>query len=375
MLNIKNLKEVFFVAIFSILVVFSSNAFANVVSDTYHGAKKGAKKVYHKGKKAAKSLTDAEVRGLKKIIKIEGKILKTEYDVASYLGTRPVYFVADYVLKKGQRPPKRPDLVISKMFLDKNGHIIVTIKNQGKGFLVMRAKHKTVNLYFKLNGRDYGGVTHKEFDPRNRLIKPNGKVTYKTRIKIKKETVVTAKIDDLNSVIESNKKNNVLTLTLPKKSNIKPVTKMKPVERNVRTKRKDHTIHQASGMTLREQKERYTPKPDLIIDKLFLSRECKVIVHVKNIGKGSVDNSAWTDKTPQSTSVYLFRNGKKWGGATLYGFDKRRRLQKPNGTVSYVSNLKVNGMTSITAVIDMTKQVKESNENNNELTKELTCNK
>jgi len=114
-------------------------------------------------------------------------------------------------------------------------------------------------------------------------------------------------------------------------------------------------------------------KPDLKIDKIYLDRNCNVIVRVKNAGKGKLPGSVWTDKNPKSAGVYLYINGKKWGGATIWKFDPRRRLQKPGGTATYKSNLKINGKANIKAVIDMWNQVAESQEGNNAKIKTLAC--
>ena len=114
-------------------------------------------------------------------------------------------------------------------------------------------------------------------------------------------------------------------------------------------------------------------KPDLKIDKIYLDRNCNVIVRVKNAGKRKLPGSVWTDKNPKSAGVYLYINGKKWGGATIWKFDPRRRLQKPGGTATYKSNLKINGKANIKAVIDMWNQVAESQEGNNAKIKTLAC--
>ena len=354
-----------------------SVASANIVKDTYHDAKDGAKKVYHKGKKAAKNFVDAEKRGLKVIVHTGGRIIKTEYDLARYLATRPAYVVSEFSMHNRKRPPRRPDLVVSKLFTDRNGYVIVTIKNIGHGHIILKPRHKTVDLYFKLNGKGYGGVTHKIFDPRAKLVNPGGSVTYRTNLKINKKTKVTAIIDYNNAVIESNERNNAKTAVLPKarKVKMKPVTKVRPIEQQGRTAHKDHTIVQPQHMMVNEEKVRYMPKADLTVSRIFLTRDCRVAVKIENIGKGSIPASVWTKHTPQSANVYLLRNGKKWGGATIYGFDKRRHLQKPGGKAVYISNLKPRNGESITAIVDMTNEIKESNENNNEMTETLNCNR
>ena len=114
-------------------------------------------------------------------------------------------------------------------------------------------------------------------------------------------------------------------------------------------------------------------KPDLVIDRIYLNRRCNVVVRVKNNGQGSIADSVWTKHYPESPSVYLKVNGKGWGGATIWKFDSRRRLQKPGGTAIYKSNLKVAQSARITATIDHTRQIAESNERNNRKTQNLKC--
>jgi len=363
--------------LFVLVVGFISVANANIASDAYHSAKDGAKKVYHKGKKAGKHFIDAEKRNLKHVVKVGGKVLKTEYDLVSYLATKPLYVVAEYVsYTDRKRPPRRADLVISQMYTDRSGHLIVVIENRGKGYLVMKPnRKKEVGLYFQLNGRDYGGVTQKLYDPRKRLIKPGGRVVYATPIKITKKTKVTAIIDNLNTVRESNERNNQITAVLPSVQKVhmqtKPMADVRPLHHRTRREKKQEI--QVAPLRVNKEIHRATLKPDLMIDKIFLNRECKVVVYVKNIGKAPLSDMVWRDRTPESPSVYIYLNGKKWGGATIAGFDKRKRLQPVGGKGIFVSNLKIHGKATITAEVDRTHKIDEMNEKNNIKTKKVEC--
>ncbi len=116
-----------------------------------------------------------------------------------------------------------------------------------------------------------------------------------------------------------------------------------------------------------------TQLPDLIIDKIYLNRRCQVMVKVRNIGKGRVPVTVWTQKKPNSASVYLKVNGRNWGGGTIWKFDSRRRLLRPGGSAIYKSNLKVKKSENITAIVDMTRQIRESNERNNIKSAKLSC--
>ena len=113
--------------------------------------------------------------------------------------------------------------------------------------------------------------------------------------------------------------------------------------------------------------------PDLTITNITLDEQCSVVVHAKNNGPGSVPDKVWTEHTPDSSAIYLYFNGKRWGGQTIWKFDAGRNLQHPGGTVTMSSNLKVSGTATIQAVIDHTNKVVEKDEKNNAMKKRLTC--
>ncbi len=113
--------------------------------------------------------------------------------------------------------------------------------------------------------------------------------------------------------------------------------------------------------------------PDLVVEDLRLNRDCQVVVKVKNNGRGMVPDEVWTVHKPESSGVFLHINGKRWGGASIWKFDAGKSLQRPGGTATYKSTLKVSGTAAIKATVDMTKQVKETNENNNSRREKLTC--
>ncbi|MFK5881748.1 MAG: CARDB domain-containing protein [Sulfurospirillum sp.] len=113
--------------------------------------------------------------------------------------------------------------------------------------------------------------------------------------------------------------------------------------------------------------------PDLLIDKVYLNRRCQVLVRVRNAGKGKIPVAVWTKRKPKSSSVYLKVNGRSWGGATIWKFDRRKKLLKPGGAAVYKSNLKVKGSETITAIVDITREVRESNERNNIKSVKLKC--
>jgi len=113
--------------------------------------------------------------------------------------------------------------------------------------------------------------------------------------------------------------------------------------------------------------------PDLVIKNIARNSQCQVVVTVANAGPGAVPDEVWSVHTPTSSSVLLFINGRRWGGKTIWGFDADKSLQPAGGTARYVSQLIVGANAEITAVIDHTGEVSETNEGNNQLVKKLSC--
>ena len=113
--------------------------------------------------------------------------------------------------------------------------------------------------------------------------------------------------------------------------------------------------------------------PDLAVEDIRLNSDCHVVVKIRNNGPGMVPDNVWSVHTPKSAGIYLTIDGKKWGGATIWGFDTAKALQAPGGTAEYTSNLNVPAHSSIRAEIDLWNVVAESNKANNVLTKTLSC--
>lgn len=102
---------------------------------------------------------------------------------------------------------------------------------------------------------------------------------------------------------------------------------------------------------------------DLAVTNLALTGDSLVMVDIKNNGPGEVPSQVWTSS--ESASVMLFREGKRWGGVSIKVIDPQRNLQKPGGTIRYVSNLKVIGPEKITAVVDYGNRIREADKENN----------
>jgi hypothetical protein len=113
-------------------------------------------------------------------------------------------------------------------------------------------------------------------------------------------------------------------------------------------------------MILKEKKEPTVLKnaeltaklPNLTITKIYRIKDCRVAVTIKNLGPGSVPDTVWTEHTPNSPALHLYRNGTKWGKEYIWKFDTAKKLKNPGGTVDYESQLQVTETATIKAVVD-----------------------
>ena len=307
----------------------------DTAKDTYHGAKRTGRSIYRAGQHLGEYFIEAEVRGLTKIVKFGKNVVKTEAQLLEQIALTPAYVITDFVSAAGrsQMPVKRSDLTVSHLTLDEDGYVIVYVQNIGEGIITInpRSPVQTMDLYLKLNGKNWGGSTHKLFDPEKVLLFPGGRIRIQTGLQLAAPQTVTAIIDMNNAVIESNESNNTMTAQLDPR------------------------------------------KPDLAVTAIALDGECKVNVTVRNLGPGPVSSMVWLHQRFKDTGLYLKVNGRNWGGATFRGLDPDRQLAQANGTVTYRSNLRISAQTSVTATIDDKSLIREGNEANNHMTQTLNC--
>jgi hypothetical protein len=109
-------------------------------------------------------------------------------------------------------------------------------------------------------------------------------------------------------------------------------------------------------------------RSDLVIKGMGMSRDGKLVVTVANMGKGGVPARAYELQGKNAVTLMISRNGKSWGGVTLPKLDANKRLMQPKGRARYTLNLNPAG-SEITATIDASRKIRESNENNNSLSK------
>jgi hypothetical protein len=92
-------------------------------------------------------------------------------------------------------------------------------------------------------------------------------------------------------------------------------------------------------------------------------------VQLVNNGDTPLPAMFWQKNIP---TIYIYRNGKGWGGVTLKIFDPGKHLAEPGGKALYIfQNLTIRGTETIKVVVDSQNTVRESDENNNEATQEF----
>jgi hypothetical protein len=105
--------------------------------------------------------------------------------------------------------------------------------------------------------------------------------------------------------------------------------------------------------------------PDLVVEKITLGPDCRIMVQLANRGTARLADSAYATATLQIDSDF---------SRTLEGIDPEKRLAPPGGTVTFTRPTALAGGTrAVTARIDPTGAVAESNEGNNSLSTNVTC--
>ncbi|AEA34092.1 CARDB domain-containing protein [Hippea maritima] len=234
-----------------------------------------------------------------------------------------------------------PDLTISGIRIGRYcRYVYVYVKNIGKAplpnWVWTHHSPKNPGVYLYINGKKWGGKSIWKFDPSRKLQKPGGLAVFRAPIKRGSNNTIRilAVVDYWNKLRESNESNNRMEKSLK------------------------------CSVAL----------PDLTIKKIYLDNACRVNVLVKNAGKAPLPNWVWTHHSPKNPGVYLYINGKKWGGKSIWKFDPSRKLQKPGGYAIYKSSLKVgDAKTNILAVVDYWSKVKESTKSNNKKRVVLRC--
>lgn len=112
----------------------------------------------------------------------------------------------------------KPDLAITKLAVDSNCRIVVTVVNHGPGTLpdsVWATKTPaSSSVYITVAGKGWGGGTIWSFDSAQNLKKAGGGATYVSSYVVQGSVSVQATVDHTAQVAETNEGNNSATTTL-----------------------------------------------------------------------------------------------------------------------------------------------------------------
>ncbi len=107
------------------------------------------------------------------------------------------------------------------------------------------------------------------------------------------------------------------------------------------------------------------PKPDLVVDKIYLNPSGNIVVEMSNAGPGPMPDTAWRS-TESFAACFVIMIGVQFVDyATLWAADPNRALKNPGGTITYTSPIKIQEPTTVRVWLDITEQVEEANESNN----------
>jgi hypothetical protein len=107
------------------------------------------------------------------------------------------------------------------------------------------------------------------------------------------------------------------------------------------------------------------PKPDLVVDKIYLNQAGNIAVDIRNAGPGPLPDTAYRS-TESFAACFVIMIGVQFVDyATLWAADPERALRNPGGTVTYTSPIKITEPTAVRVWMDITEQVDEANEGNN----------
>ena len=107
------------------------------------------------------------------------------------------------------------------------------------------------------------------------------------------------------------------------------------------------------------------PKPDLVVDKIYLNPSGNIVVEIRNAGPGPMPDSAWRSTESYAACFVIMIGVQFVDYATIWAADPNRALKNPGGSVTYTSPIKIQEPTTVRVWMDITEQIEESNESNN----------
>ncbi|MES9900606.1 MAG: CARDB domain-containing protein, partial [Sedimenticola sp.] len=229
----------------------------------------------------------------------------------------------------------KPDLVVTRVTMSKDCRIQFTLKNTSKGGLADKF-HRQGSVKIRVTGKTSKNyiIPFRIVDTRGLLKKAGGSVTYVSAINISKTAYVKVDVDPGNKIPELNETNNSRRIQLRPKCS---TTKNKP-------------------------QSRVYLKPDLVVTKVTMSKDCRIQFTLKNTSKGRL-----ADKFHRQGSVKIRVSGKdpKNHLIPFRIVDTKGLLKKAGGSVPYVSAINIPKTAYVKIDVDPGNKIPELNETNN----------
>jgi len=259
---------------------------------------------------------------------------------------------------------RKPDLAVKEISLDRDNRVLVTLSNEGPGWLhevrYNRTGERVISLDVEVNGKKTVSVPLADVDPKFSLKHKGNKVTYRTEIQLSEPASVMAVIDAQDVVAEDNERNNKMREKLTPHKTIAP-----SAEPGKRVKRVSDTTSTEKTDTAQTRDD----MPDLVVTDIFLDTRRRVSVRVDNRGAG-ISPDYYRSSPP--VQIRLFMNDRSWAYVPLASFDATGALRQPGGSTVWTSDQSLRESTDIRVVLDEGNLLPESTKANNTLTKRLT---
>ena len=102
------------------------------------------------------------------------------------------------------------------------------------------------------------------------------------------------------------------------------------------------------------------PKPDLVVDRIYLNPAGNIAVDIRNAGPGALPDTAYRS-TESFAACFVIMIGVQFVDyATLWAADPDKVLRNPGGTITYTSPIRITEPTAVRVWLDITEQVEES---------------
>ena len=263
-----------------------------------------------------------------------------------------------------KKPAPKPDLQVTRIWLDPDCRVKVRIENQGKGpiqtadfmrsKLEIRINHKT--LTYSLARPSAKGPA---VDPSGRLKRPGAGITFVPGLTLTQKSRVRAEVDPGGAVAESNEKNNRLKKMFAR---VKCAPPQRGHEKTPSASRRKRPSVQSPVKSVL--------KPDLQVTRVWLGQDCRIKVRIENQGKGPIQTADFLKgeleiKVNNKTTTYSLARRSAKGPAV----DPSGRLKRPGAGITFVPGLTLTQRSRVRAEVDPGGAVAESNEKNNRLKK------